>query len=105
MSESAAMVDGLPQPQAIAVVAVAASFGGFAYHLWIERKISTRQRIGGVLLSGFIGALAYLWLHEDFDSHLKLVAASIIIGGVGTTLLDAVVIKLTDRIKGLSDVD
>jgi drug/metabolite transporter (DMT)-like permease len=100
-----AMIDGLPQPQAIAVVAVAASFGGFAYHLWIERKISARQRLGGVLLSGFIGALAYLWLHEDFNSHLKLVAASIIIGGVGTTLLDLLVIKLTDRIKRLSDVD
>jgi hypothetical protein len=98
------MIDG-PHTDSIAIVAGFSSIGGIAYHLWFGRTISVRQWIGALLLSGFCGALTYLWLFEDVSSHLKLIVVSILAGIGGTSLLDLAIIQLSDKVKSLFHVD
>jgi hypothetical protein len=99
-----AMVDGLSH-QALAIVSAFSSVGGVAYHLWMGRPISVRQWVGAMVLSGFCGALTYLWLFEDVDSQLKLIAISILSGILGTSLLDLATTHVLNKLRKAIDVD
>ena len=104
LTRQAQVIDG-PHPDQIAIVAGFSSIGGIAYHLWLGRSVSLRQWIGALLLSGFCGALTYLWLFEDVESHLKLIVVSITSGIGGTSLLDLAIMQLSNRIRRVINGD
>ena len=83
----------------IAVIAACSAIGGVAYHLWVGRSISVKQWIGALLLSGLCGVLAYLWLYEDIQNPLKLVAISIVFGAGGTSFLDLLIMHGLTKLK------
>lgn len=51
--------------------------------LWENKPITAKQRIGGVLLSGFSGMIVSLLLHDRLHDAPTLLAGVSLLAGVG----------------------
>lgn len=62
---------------------VGSSLAGWAMLLWENKPITARQRVGGVILSGFSGMIVALLLHEKLSDHSTLLAGVSLLAGIG----------------------
>lgn len=59
------------------------SVAGWALLLWEAKPITARQKVGGVLLSGFSGVISSLLLYDYLKESPSLLAGVSLLAGIG----------------------